>query len=131
MEKVNLKNNRTVKSYSESFKQKVLQELAEGRSTKSEIRLKYGLGSGTIYSWIRKYNKLALYNPKIRIEMPGDIDKIKELQSRLSELEKALSTTQLRHLRAEADLAVALEMLGYKDKEEFEKKQKSNLSKKR
>ena len=131
MERVNLKDRRTVKRYSESFKQKVLQELKEGRYNKNEIMQKYSIGAGTIYSWIRKYNNLALYNPRIRIEMPSDVDQIKELQFRLSELEKALATTQLRHLRSEADLAVALDMLGYKDKEEFEKKQKSNLSKKR
>lgn len=130
MERVNLKNKRVVKIYSESFKQKVLQELSEGKVTKSEARHKYGLGSGTIYQWMRKYNKLALYNPRIRIEMPNDIDQIKDLKSRLLELEKALATTQLRHLRAEADLAVALEMMGYKDKEEFEKKSKSNQLKK-
>ena len=130
MERVNLKNKQTVRRYSESFKQKVLQELVDGQLTKKEAIIKYGLGSGTIYHWMRKFNKLALYNPRIRIEMPNEIDKIKELKSKVSELEKALATTQLRHLRSEADLAVALEVLGYKDKEEFEKKSKADQLKK-
>ena len=131
MKKVNLKDNRTIRSYSESFKQKVLQEISDGRVTKAEASRKYGISIGSIYRWMRKYNKLDLFNPRIRIEMPKEIDRKKSLEKKIEELEKALATTQLRHLRAEADLAVALEILGYKSKEEFEKKQKANQSKKR
>ena len=130
MKKVNLKDNRTVRSYSESFKQKVLQEISNGRVTKMEASRKYGISVGSIYLWMRKYNKLDLFNPRIRIERPEEIDRQKALEEKVKELEKALATTQLRHLRAEADLAVALEILGYKSKEEFEKKQKANQSKK-
>ena len=130
MERVNLKDNRTIRRYSESLKMKVLQELSQGKYSKTELRRVYGLGAGTIYAWIKKYNKLALYNQKIRIEMPQEKDKIKELQTRIRELEKALVDTQLNHLCAEAELSTALEMLGYRDREEFKKKQKSNQSKK-
>lgn len=130
MRRVKLKDDRTIKRYSESFKLKVLEELSQGKYTKTEIQRVYGIGAGTLYGWIKKYGKLALYNRKIRIEMPQEKDRIKELQARIQKLEKALVDTQLNHLCAEAELAIALEMLGYQDKEEFKKKQKSHRLKK-
>ncbi len=129
MRRVKLKDDRTIKRYSESFKLKVLEELSEGKYTKAEIQRIYGIGAGSLYGWIKKYGKLALYNRKIRIEMPQEKDRIKELHARIRELEKALVNTQLKHLCAEAELATALQMLGYQDKEDFLKKQKSHRSK--
>ena len=124
-QKVNLKDNRTVKRYSESFKQKVLQEITEGRITKAGAHHKYGMGFGTIYAWIRKYRRLELYNPKIRVEMPQELDEIKALKKRIKELENALVNTQLKHLTTEAELIVALQELGYNSTEDFKKKEKS------
>ncbi len=131
MGKSTLKDNRTIKRYSESFKQLVIRELSEGRLTKTEAIHKYGIGRGSLYHWMKKFSRLDLYNPKIRIEMPEEKDHVKAMEQRIKELEKALVNTQLNHLKSEADLAVALEMLGYTTKEEFEKKHGANQSKKR
>lgn len=63
--------------------------------------------------------------------MPQERDQIKELKQQIKELKEAVVQIQLKHLKSEADLAVALEELGYKSKDDFEKKQKANQSKKR
>lgn len=130
MKKKNLKCGRTVKSYSESFKLKVLREISEGRVTKLGACKKYDIGNGTIYGWIKKYNRLDLYNPSIQVLMPKDKDDKKRLKAEIKALKELLVQSQLKHLKSEADLSVALEELGYDDKEEFEKKQKANRSKK-
>ena len=131
MKKSTLKDNRTLKSYSEAFKQKVIQDISEGRKTKIEASRDYGCSESAIYSWIRKMSRLDLYNPKIIVQMPHEKDKLKELKQQNKALKEALVQIQLKHLKSEAYLEVAVEELGYTSKEDFEKKQKANQSKKR
>lgn len=119
--KTKLKDSRTVRRYSNAFKQKVLDDLESGRKSKREVCRDYGIGKGTIYSWMRKFGRLDLYNPRLIIQMPEERDKYKLLQQELDELKEALVQTQLRAIRAESDLEVALEMLGT-TKEVFSKK---------
>ena len=129
MNRSTLKDSRIVKRYSEVFKQKVLQDIATGKYSKQEVIRVYGLSNGSIYNWIKKSNRLDLLNKRVRIEMANEKDQLKELQSKLKEMESAMVQMQLKHLKSEADLAVAVEELGYKDKEEFLKKRKANRSK--
>ncbi len=131
MKKSKLKDNRTLKSYSEAFKQKVIQDISEGRKTKIEASRDYGCSESAIYSWIKKMSRLDLYNPKIIVQMPQEKDQLKELKQQNKELKEALIQIQLKHLKSEAYLEVAFEELGYTSKEDFEKKQKANQSKKR
>lgn len=128
MKESNLKNNETVKSYSEAFKFKVLRELSEGRLTKNEVIRKYKVSAGSLYYWIRKYNRLDLMNPMVKIVMPNDKDEKKRLQLENKKLKELLIQAQLKHLKSEADLTVALKQLGYFDRAEFEKKQNANRS---
>lgn len=131
MKKSTLKDNHTLKRYSEAFKQKVIRDISEGRKTKIEASRYYGCSEAAIYSWIRKMNRLDLYNPKVRVQMPQENEQIKDLKQQNKELKEALVQLQLKHLKSEADLEVALEELGYNSKEDFEKKQKASRSKKR
>ena len=131
MKKSTLKDNRTVKSYSEAFKQKVIQDISCGRKTKKEASRYYGCSEASIFNWIKRMNRLDLYNPTIRVQMPQENDQLRELKKQNKELKEALVKMQLKHLRSEADLEVALKELGYNSKEDFEKKQKANQSKKR
>jgi len=129
MQKPTLKDNIIIRRYSEVFKQKVLQEIAQGKYSKQEVIRVYGLSAGSIYNWIKRSNRLDLLNKRVRIEMANEKDQLKELKSKLKEMESAMVQMQLKHLKSEADLAVAVEELGYKDKEEFLKKRKANRSK--
>lgn len=129
MRKPNLKDCRIVRRYSEVFKQKVLQEIVEGKYTKREAIRVYGLSNGALYNWIKKSNRLDLLNQRVRIEMANEKDQLKELKAQLKQMESAMVQMQLKALKLEADLAVAVEELGYKDSEQFLKKQKANRSK--
>lgn len=72
-----LKHNQELKSYSETFKFKVLTEIENGRYTKNEAARFYGISTGSIYQWMKKYDKLALLNKRVRIETMEEIDRLK------------------------------------------------------
>lgn len=70
-----LKDNRTIKKYSESFKLKVLSEIESGKYTKTEVCKLYGIGYGSLYKWTiisftKSHERLLLRplaDPKINI----------------------------------------------------------------
>jgi transposase-like protein len=125
-----LKDNRTIKRYSESFKLKVLTELEKGKYTKQDLQRVYDLGSGTIYSWIRKYEKSQLLNKYIRIETMEEKDKIKELEKRIAELQELLVDKDLKLFVNDMYLETISEQLGFKNVEELKKKLESKRSSK-
>ena len=117
-----LKCDRAVKRYSESFKLKVLTEIEQGKYTKNEVQQVYGIGAGTIYSWIRKYDKTYLLNKYIRIETMDEKDKIKQLEKRIAELKELLVDKDLKLFVNDMYLETISEQLGYKNVEELKKK---------
>ena len=125
--KATLKNNSTVKRYSEALKLQALSDLSTGKRTKSEVINFYGVNPSTLYGWIKKYGRLDLYNPQLIVQMPQEPDRIKSLEAQVKELKEALVQSQLKQLRAECDLEVALEMMGT-SKDHFAKKRDASHS---
>ena len=80
MENTKLKDSRTVRKYSESFKFKVLRELELGKSTKNELVRKYGISPGTLYFSIKKYHRDDLLNPRVIMDLSEERDKKKALE---------------------------------------------------
>ena len=130
MPKPNLKDKRTIKRYSEAFKLQVLEEVSTGQLTKSEACRKYGFGMQSLYHWIKKYGKLELYNPRVRIQMPDEQDELKRLKAELKEVKEALIKSHLDHLKSSAYLEVALEMMTDQERAAYEKKLAAKQSKK-
>ena len=127
--KVNLKDNRTIRRYSEAFKFKILQEISEGRLTKIEASEKYGISVGSIYSWMHKFGRYDLYNPSIEIKMPSEKNQVKELKKEVKELKDALVQLQLMNLKAECDLEAAMEVFGFTAEELAKKAAASHSTK--
>ena len=125
-----LKDNRTIKKYSESFKLKVLSEIESGKYTKAEVCKIYGIGFPSLYRWIKKFDKFALMNKRIRIETMEEKDKIKSLEKEIAKLKEALVDKDLKLFINECYLDVARKKLGYEDLEEFKKKLEEQRSKK-
>lgn len=106
-----------------SFKQKVVSEIETGKSTISEIKVKYGIGGGsTVQNWIKQLGKNHLLSKKVRIEMPDELSEIKKLQARISKLEAGLVQTQLENISNQGYLTLACKELGI-EVESFKKKQ--------
>ena len=116
------KNDGYVRRYSESFKLKVLAELAKGDHSKRQIALTYGIQSSTINEWIRKYDRKDLMNTRITVQTDDEISRIKALQKELKQLKELLIKKDLDKLINDSYLEVAAEKLGYKDVSELKKK---------
>lgn len=121
-----LKDNRTVKRYSESFKLKVLQEISSGKYTKGELKRVYDLSSGTVYYWIKKYSRFDLLNRQVKIVTMNEKDKLKALEEQIKQLKELLIEKDLTLLTDKVYLQDAVRQLGYKDIEDFKKKEKKD-----
>lgn len=96
--------------YSISFKQKVVREIEkEGLSISSAAR-RYGItGGSTIQRWIKKFGKNHLLSQVIRIEMKGEKDRLKELESENKRLKIALADATMQNHVLEKLIEVANE----------------------
>jgi transposase-like protein len=121
-----LKDNRTVKRYSESFKLKILKEIETGKYSKSEVRVIYDLSPGTLYSWIKKYSRFDLLNRQVKILTMSEKDKIKELEKQIQQLKELLVEKDLTNLTDKVYFQDAVRQLGFKDIEDFKKKVKKD-----
>ena len=121
---------KTVVRYSEAFKIQLVSELESGKfKCIFEARKRYGIkGCGTIERWIRQYGKNHLLNRIIRVETTKERDQLKEMKSRIRELESALSDAHL-DLRLERSwVDLACEVAGIEDVDSFKKKASTTLS---
>ena len=119
-----LKDDRTVKSYSESFKLKLLSELSDGKYSKNEIGRVYGVSLGSLYYWIKKYRRFDLLNQRLKIETMDELDKLKKLEEENKKLKELLIKKEVDGLMNEGYLEYAAKQLGYKSVEELKKKLK-------
>lgn len=115
------KNNKPVRRYSESFKLKILSELAEGNYTKNQIGKIYGVNATTINEWVKKYDRKDLMNKRIYVETKDEISRLNALRKEVQQLKELLIKKDLDALVQSSYLAVAAENLGYKNVEELKK----------
>ncbi len=95
-----------IKRYSEAFRLQVVAEYEAGSSI-SELQKKYGITGGqTIQTWIRKYARQGLRHNVVRIQMAGEINRIKDLEKQVQELEQSLGKVMLEKLKLESILEV-------------------------
>lgn len=98
----------TVIRYSISFKQKVVRELEEEGLTISEASRRYGIKGGqTIQNWLRKFGKNHLISKIVRIEMKGEKDRVKELESELKRVKLALADATMKNDMLETLITLA------------------------
>jgi transposase-like protein len=117
-----LKNNQTIKRYSESFKLKLLDELSSGKYTKRELSRIYSVGASTITDWIHKYKREDLLNTRLNVETMDELSRIHELEKELEQLKELLIKKDLDKLVLDSYLEVAAQKLGMKDAAELKKK---------
>lgn len=123
-----MKTNHYVR-YGEAFKQEVVEQIQSGKFSGSFAASRaYGIkGSTTVNNWLRLYGRQDLIAKQITITTVQEIDRIKELEQRNRQLEKALATTQMKGLLEESYLQLACERLEV-EVDEFKKKHSTQLS---
>jgi transposase-like protein len=99
--------------YSEPFKLHVVSEIESGQLTIESARRRYGIKGGeTIQKWLRRYGKNHLLGKVVRVERPEEKDRVKELESKVRELESALAQSQVKLFAYESLVDVAEEHYG-------------------
>lgn len=120
---------RVVRRYSACFKQQVVAELENGRFDSIEAaRRHYEIGgSMTIRKWLARLGKHHLQPKVVRVQKPDEADRIRQLQQRVSELERVLGRTQAENVLHSEYLKLACEQLGV-SVESFKKKRAGRQS---
>lgn len=93
-----IKNGKRVKSrriYAEDFKLKIVKIYESGEHSVPELEKIYNIHNVTIYNWIYKYSTYNKKSIKVVEFKDSQMTKLKELQSRIAELERALGQKQM------------------------------------
>jgi transposase-like protein len=107
-----------------AFKRAIVKEYEQGGSI-PELKAKYGINGGsTIQGWVKKYGREGLRHKLVVIQQPEEQNRVKELERKISQLEKIVGQLSVEKLVLESSLAEAEARLGY----ELAKKPERRLS---
>jgi len=84
------------REFSEQIKRKVVKDFRSGSYTAKELAALYHCAERTIYRWIHKYSPAD--SPSVNVvEMSKSTDqKVKDLQKKIADLERALGQKQIK-----------------------------------
>lgn len=105
--KANLKQLKKSRIYSEEFKRELVKDFESGRFSVLQLSKLHGVGYVSIYNWIHKF---STFNEKgIRIvEMKNSSsEKLKQLETRVKELEGIIGRKQINIDYLERVIAIA------------------------
>jgi transposase-like protein len=93
-----------IKRYSEAFRRQVVAEYESGTGITC-LQKKYGIKGGTtIQTWIKKYAKAGFRHEVVHIQTAEEVNRVKELEKQVKELEQALGQVTLEKLKLESIL---------------------------
>ena len=93
-----IKNGKRLKArriYSEDFRLKIVADYESGRHSVGELSKLYDINPQSIYTWIYKYSKYNKKSIKVVEMKDSQMDKIKQLEKRNADLERALGQKQM------------------------------------
>ncbi len=110
--------------YSEAFKLQVVREFESGAYvSEGDAQRKYGItGAGTIRNWLLRHGKGHLMKKVVRVETPGEGNRLRELEREVKRLKQALGDAHIDLLLGEEYLKIACRRAGEPDVEAFKKK---------
>jgi transposase len=93
--KADLKVIRKHRRYSEEFKRTIVKEFESGSFSVIQLEKLYKIANPLIYSWIYKYSTFNDKSVRIIEMKESSTNKIKELEDKIKELERAVGQKQL------------------------------------
>lgn len=115
--KASFKEGRVSKRYSEAFKREVVRQIESGELSAGQAKRRYELtGGSTVYKWLERYGSYTHKQRVMRIEKPGEVDRVKQLEKEKQELQAALATAHLKILALESTIEVTEETYGIRAK---------------
>lgn len=94
-ESINTFKERQNRYFSESFKQKKVEEIDKNIATPAEVSREYGVSRTSIYKWIYKYSSMRKKETRQVVEPLSDTRKIAELKEQVRELERIVGQKQM------------------------------------
>lgn len=94
--KSNLKQIRKHRRYSEEFKKEIVSFFERGKFSVLQIERLYGIGNVLIYRWIYKYSTFNQKGFRVVEMKESNINKVKELELKIRELEQAVGQKQIK-----------------------------------
>lgn len=89
------KRIKRLRRFSEDFKLKLVKEYEQGIFSVPELEKFYDINNATIYSWIYKYSKYNKKSIQVVEMKDSQIEKMKQMEARIKELERAVGQKQM------------------------------------
>lgn len=93
--KTNLRKLRKTRQYCNAFKKQVVADYESGQYSVLELEHLHGIGNRTIYNWIYKFSTFNQKGYRIVEMKDSSRKKVKELEQRIKELERAVGQKQI------------------------------------
>lgn len=84
------------RSFSDKFKKDIVRRVERNELTVSEVSIEFEVSRTSVYNWVYKYSNLYKKGLKQVIEPMSSSKKIKDLQSRIKELEQIVGQKQIK-----------------------------------
>lgn len=84
-----------VRTFSEDFKKKKVQEITARLTRVSEVCKEYQVSGAAVYKWIYRYSNMKK-KEKIIVESQSDTKRIEALKVQIAELERTLGQKQIQ-----------------------------------
>ncbi len=103
---------KVVRRFSEAFKRAVVADVESGRYTIQEAATAHQIHFVSIYRWLKQMGSPESRTRIVRIEMPKEANRIKQLEEEKRALESALAQAHMKILLLESTVEVLEERAG-------------------
>lgn len=118
--KTNLQVIRKHRKFSDEFKRSIVKDFESGRFSVLQLEKLYNVPSPSIYNWIYKYSNFNDKSIRIIEMKESSTNKIKDLEKKVKELERAVGQKQLYIDYMEKMVEIAKDELGIDIKKNFD-----------
>jgi len=96
----------TIRRYSTAFRRQLVADIHFGKYTVFSASRVYGIGYSTVQRWWKQHTHPDKWPTTLRIQMPDEASRVKQLEKEKQALESALAQAQLKIITLEATLEV-------------------------
>lgn len=106
------RTERSVRSFSESFKLQKVREIETGQSTVSDICKQYQVSNTSVYRWLDQFGLMRDKKERLIVETQSDTRELLELKKKVAELERIVGQKQILIDFKDKMIDIAEEMYG-------------------
>ena len=108
--------SKVLRRYSEAFKRCVVAEVESGQYTAVQAAAAHEVNFTSVYKWLKDFGRADSQTRIMRIEMPEERNRIKELEKEKHALESALAQAHMKILLLESTVELLEERVGQRSK---------------